>query len=295
MKAAARFRSQALTLLLFFLFFAAQAVAAPSFPALTGRVVDNAGLLSPAEEGVISELLAQHESNTTDQIVVVTLKDLQGYDIADYGYQLGRHWGIGQKGKDNGALLIVAPDERKVRIEVGYGLEGELTDKLSHDIIQEVILPRFKEGDYPAGILNGTKAILSVLEGSYTPPKHSQKKRSSSSDFSGIIIFAVFIVTAIANVLGNLSSRLRLIFGSAAGAVAGAVAWLLTHAFAVMLFAAAFTFLMTAFGRSGIGYSGRGSSGGSWGSGGSSGSSWGGGSFGGGGGSFGGGGASGSW
>jgi uncharacterized protein len=281
--------------LLLLLFFAAHAVAAPSFPALTGRVVDNAGLLTPAEKNTLTAILAQHESNTTDQIVVVTLKDLQGYDIADYGYQLGRHWGIGQKGKDNGALLIVAPDERKVRIEVGYGLEGELTDKLSHDIIQEVILPRFKEGDYPAGILNGTKAVLSVLEGSYAPQKRSAEGNSSSSDFSGIIIFAVFIITAVANVLGNASSKLRLIFGSAAGTVAGAVAWFFTHAVPVVLFAAAFTFLMTAFGRPGIGYGGRGSSGGSWGSGGSSGSSWGGGSFGGGGGSFGGGGASGSW
>jgi uncharacterized protein len=295
MKAAARFRPQALTLLLFLLFFAAHAVAAPSFPALTGRVVDNAGLLTPAEKNALSAILAQHESNTTDQIVVVTLKDLQGYDIADYGYQLGRHWGIGQKGKDNGALLIVAPDERKVRIEVGYGLEGELTDKLSHDIIQEVILPRFKEGNYPAGILNGTTAILSVLEGSYTPKKRSAGEKSSSSDFSGIIIFAVFIITAIANVLGTLSSRLRLIFGSVTGLVAGAAAWLFTHAVPVVLFVTVFTFLMTAFGRSGVGYSGRGSSDSTWGSGGSSGSSWGGGSFGGGGGSFGGGGASGSW
>ncbi len=296
MRTAVLFR--ALTLL-FLLLFGTQAVAAPSFPPLSGRVVDNAGLLSPAEKNVLTTILAQHETNTTDQIVVVTLNSLQGYDIADYGYQLGRHWGIGQKGRDNGVLLIVAPDERKVRIEVGYGLEGELTDKLSHDIVQEVILPRFKEGNYPAGILNGTKAILSVLKGSYAPPKRSQKVKASSSDFSGIIIFAIFIITAVANVLGNLSSRLRLIFGSVTGAVAGAVAWVFTHAVPVVLFAAVFTFLMTAFGRTGVGYSGRGNSGSTWGSGGSSGSSWGGGSFGGsfggGGGSFGGGGASGSW
>jgi uncharacterized protein len=98
--------------------------AAPSFPALTGRVVDEAAVLDQAAEARLTAKLADLEAKTTTQLVVVTLRSLQDYDIADYGYQLGRHWGIGQKGKNNGAMLMVAPTERKVRIEVGYGLEG---------------------------------------------------------------------------------------------------------------------------------------------------------------------------
>src|SRR5690606_31329664 len=101
--------------------------AAPTFPELSGRrVVDEANLLQPAEEAALTEKLAALEQGSSDQLVVVTVPDLQGYEIEEYGYQLGRHWGIGQNETNNGVLLIVAPNERKVRIEVGYGLEGIL-------------------------------------------------------------------------------------------------------------------------------------------------------------------------
>src|SRR5215469_14630157 len=115
--------------------------AAPTFPALTGRVVDDANILSDNTKSQLTQMLAQEEKQTTNQIVVVTLKSLQGYEIADYGYQLGRAWGIGQKKKDNGALIIVAPSEHKARIEVGYGLEGTLTDAASKVIIDRYMLP----------------------------------------------------------------------------------------------------------------------------------------------------------
>ncbi len=100
----------------------------PKFPPLTGRVVDDAGVLNSYTLGELTLMLADHERATGEQVVVVTLDSLQGYSIEDFGYRLGRHWGIGQKGKNTGALLIVAPKEHKVRIEVGYGLEGQLTD-----------------------------------------------------------------------------------------------------------------------------------------------------------------------
>src|SRR5579864_3107443 len=103
----------------------------PKFPPLTDRVVDDAGILSDSTRGALTDMLAQHERETSNQVVVVTLKGLQGYTIEDFGYQLGRKWGIGQKEKNNGVLLIVAPREHKVRIEVGYGLEGTLTDAAS--------------------------------------------------------------------------------------------------------------------------------------------------------------------
>jgi uncharacterized protein len=108
-----------------------------SFPSLTGRVVDEANLFDPAARAALTETLAGLESKTTNQLVVVTLKSLQGTSIEDYGYQLGRKWQIGQRDKNNGALLIVVPNERKVRIEVGYGLEGTLTDALTKLIHRE--------------------------------------------------------------------------------------------------------------------------------------------------------------
>ena len=140
--------------------------AQPAFPALTGRVVDEAGLLSSADKQALTQQLAALEAKSTDQLVVVTLKSLQGYEIADYGYRLGRAWGIGQgTRKDNGVLLIVVPSQRKVRIEVGRGLEPTLTDATSRLIIENRILPAFRRGDFSAGVLAGAKDIQDVLLG----------------------------------------------------------------------------------------------------------------------------------
>lgn len=136
---------------------------AQTFPPLTGRVVDRANILSPAVEQRLTEKFAALEAATTDQVVVVTLDSLQNYEIEEYGYRLGREWGIGQADKDNGVLLIVAPNERKVRIEVGYGLEPVITDALSSVIIQSRILPAFREGRMEAGIEAGADAIVEQL------------------------------------------------------------------------------------------------------------------------------------
>lgn len=145
--------------------FAVTAQAELSFPALSGRVVDNAQLIEPATRAQLTQELQAHEQATGEQLVVVTLADLQGATIEDFGYQLGRHWGIGQKDKNNGALLIVARDERKLRIEVGYGLEDRLTDAQASVIINQVITPAFKTGQFSKGISDGVSAILLVLGG----------------------------------------------------------------------------------------------------------------------------------
>src|SRR6266851_3319897 len=137
----------------------------PKFPPLMGRVVDDAGILTRSTRAALTDMLAQRERATGNQVVIVTLKDLQGYTIEDFGYQLGRKWGIGQKEKSNGVLLIVAPKEHKVRIEVGYGLEGTLTDAISRVIIEGEILPAFRRGDFNAGVLAGATSILKVLGG----------------------------------------------------------------------------------------------------------------------------------
>jgi uncharacterized protein len=170
----------------------APAHAEPKFPELTGRIVDEAGLLSGEDDAAINAELAALEEKSTDQLTVVTLKSLQGYAIEDFGYQLGRHWGIGQKGKDNGVLLIVAPSEHKVRIEVGRGLEPVLTDALSNVIIQNAILPEFRRGDYAAGIRAGVRDIKDVLLGDAEAVKERAKaasRRNSQSDTLQLILF----------------------------------------------------------------------------------------------------------
>ncbi|MDD4615850.1 MAG: TPM domain-containing protein [Alphaproteobacteria bacterium] len=150
-------------------FFFCQTAAALTFPRLTGRVVDDAHILSPQTIQSLDKKLEDYERGTGNQVVVATIPSLQGTDIEDYGYQLGRTWQIGQKGKDNGALLIVAPNERKVRIEVGYGLEPLLTDAVSSTIIQGIIIPAFRQNDMEKGVINGTDAVLSVLGGKGIP------------------------------------------------------------------------------------------------------------------------------
>lgn len=141
------------------------AQAALSFPPLTGRVVDSAQMIDPAVREQLTQQLQALEQTSGDQLVVVTVPDLQGVPIEDYGYQLGRQWGIGQKGKDNGALLIVSRDDRQLRIEVGYGLEGVLTDAQSWVIINQVILPKFKAGNFSQGISDGVAAMIQVVGG----------------------------------------------------------------------------------------------------------------------------------
>lgn len=136
-----------------------------ALPTLTGRVVDHADLLSPPTEQSLAARLEALERQTSDQFVVVTLESLGGDSIEETGLRLGNGWGIGGKDRDNGVLLIVAPNERKVRIEVGHGLEGTLTNALCSRIIDEAILPRFRQGDMESGIVAGTDAVIAALSG----------------------------------------------------------------------------------------------------------------------------------
>jgi uncharacterized protein len=139
------------------------AVAAIEVPPLTGRVVDRANLLTDEDEARLSQISANLERRTSDQLVIVTLPDLQGHSIEDFGLALGRQWGVGQADKDNGVLLVVAPIERKVRIEVGYGLEPILTNGAAQEIIGARILPAFGDGRFGEGSVNGAQAIADRL------------------------------------------------------------------------------------------------------------------------------------
>ncbi len=241
---------------------AGAAMAAPKFPPLTGRVVDNANLLSPEAEQKLTGELADLETKTGRQMVVATLPDLGGYEIEDYGYQLGRAWGIGDKTRNDGVLLLVAPNDKKVRVDVGYGLEGVLTDALSSVIIQTKILPAFRNGKMEEGVMSGAEAVigqLSLPDDQAKAIAAAPPKAQSHSSGGGIPI--IFIVLIIFWVLSGILRGGR----GGRGRRGGGMWWLLPLLF-----------------------SGGGRGGGSWGGGG-------GGGFGGGGGSFGGGGSSGGW
>ena len=150
---------------------------AQDFPKFDDKgVVDAANLLDPAQEQALSQTLIAQKQASGRSLVVATIADLQGYDIADYGYRLGRAWGIGDK-DSNGALLIIAPNDRKVRIEVGYGLEGILTDALSSQIIRNAITPRFKAGDMPGGIAAGVEQITALLA---LPPEEAKARAAAA-------------------------------------------------------------------------------------------------------------------
>ena len=139
--------------------------------------------------------LAAHERRTGQQVVVAVVKSLDGRPIEDYGYQLGRFWGIGEKGKNTGAILLVAPTEHKVRIEVGYGLEGELTDAVSSVIINQTILPSFRKGDMASGIVVGTEQMLLALgDNLAVPPPRSPKPEPDQGHGSiGSVLFTLLI------------------------------------------------------------------------------------------------------
>ncbi|WP_438834355.1 TPM domain-containing protein [Aeromonas oralensis] len=179
------------------LLWASALQAAPDFPTLSGRVVDEASLMSRKQAHQLTQQLAAFEKRSGIQLVVVSIDTLAGDTIEEYGYQLGRHWGIGQKGKDNGVLLLIAQDERKVRIEVGYGLEGALPDAIAANIIQTRILPAFKRGDMVAGVVAGSQAIMQALAGEYKPVDNASKDK-----LGGPWLFILMVIVMI--VLHNL-------------------------------------------------------------------------------------------
>jgi uncharacterized protein len=196
------------------------AAAALTFPQLTGRVVDEAGILDAATRATLEQKLADFETKTTGQLVVVTLKSLQDTSIDDYGYQLGRHWGIGQKDKNSGALLIVAPNERKVRIEAGYGVEGNLTDAVSKLIIENSILPRFRAGDFAGGINRGVDDIVQVLTTGADEFRERAKVRSDNHPtFVNLLVWILLflVISSIINSIGRPGSQQSATLGQRRG------------------------------------------------------------------------------
>ncbi|GIV58925.1 MAG: hypothetical protein KatS3mg043_0014 [Rhodothermaceae bacterium] len=151
--------------------FAPEAGAQKAVPPLTGRVVDEAGILSPETERLLAGLLAEHEAATGNQVAVLTVPSLDGENLEDYSLRVARTWALGTAEHDNGVLLLVAVADRKLRIEVGLGLEGALPDAVAARIIRHEMTPRFRNGDFNGGVVAGVQAIVGAIEGTYTPPE----------------------------------------------------------------------------------------------------------------------------
>ena len=187
-------------------------------PPLTGRVVDQAALLDPATERALNQQLAAHEDSTSNQVAVLTIASLAGRPIEEVALAVARTWQLGQAGRDNGVLLLVARDDRQMRIEVGYGLEGALPDVVASRIIRHELRPAFRAGDFDGGVQAGVAAILQAITGSYEPPPASS---SSPPRLAGLLVVLV------GGVVGGLPIYLSLM----AAARGGWMLWILTLIF----------------------------------------------------------------
>jgi uncharacterized protein len=164
------------------LFLTGSILAGSDIPYLTGRVTDNAQILSEETCRSLTESLKEHESRTGNQIAVLTVPTLNGESIEEYAVEVFKEWKLGQKGKDNGILIVIVPNDRCMRIEVGYGLEGTLTDGMTGQIIRSIITPRFKNGDYDGGITDGARAVMDVLEGGELPDTAGEAGQAEKSN-----------------------------------------------------------------------------------------------------------------
>jgi len=268
-------------------------------PPLTGRVVDRAHILSPPVLSDLNSVLAAHEAKTSNQVAVLTLPSLEGHPLEDFSHQVATAWALGKKGTDNGVLFLIAIKEKKLRIEVGYGLEGTLTDAKSSQIIRHEVVPHFRAGDFSGGVVAGTQAIVATIEGTY-----SNSNPSLNTSIPQLGLWEIFsLAVALGTIVGLFLGAGRRANGSIIG---GIIAFLvgIPAALWIAVFAGAATlFLVSLFSRtggpssrdpfahnSGLGWPVGSHMGGTGGLGGGFG-----GGFGGGGGGFGGGGASGEW
>lgn len=295
------FKAAKACLLALILCWAFAAMADVAVPPLTGRIVDQTGTLGSDDRAALDQTLKDFEARKGSQVAVLIVPTTAPESIEQFSIRVAEQWKIGRKKVDDGAILVVAKNDRKLRIEVGYGLEGVLTDVTAKRIIDEIITPKFRDGNFSEGIAAGVNQILKVIDGE-TLPAPVQKRQSNSNLLDTIDPFNPFVIIGVLVLGGLFRSILGRLFGSiATGGLVAFVAWLFVGSLIVSavtgIIAAVFTLFSdtitapSARGRGG--WSGGGSYGGGYSSGSSSSSDSGG--FSGGGGSFGGGGASGSW
>lgn len=276
------------------LFFSSSAISETAIPPV-GRVVDQTGTLTQEQVAALGQMLEAFEKRKGSQIAVVMVGTTGEETIEQYALRVAEQWKLGRKGVDDGALLAIAKDDRAMRIEVGYGLEGALNDAVSKRIVSDIIAPRFRQGDFFGGVTAGTDAMIRVIDGEPLPAP--SRPARPAADGGAFQLLPVLLIAAL--VVGGI---LRAIFGRALGSfatggVVGMLAWMLAGTLAIGLFAGVVAFLFTLLGGMGRGRTMGipGSFGGYRGGGGFGGGFGGGGGFRGGGGGFGGGGASGRW
>jgi len=265
-------------------------------PKLEGHVNDYASMISPQARAELERELKAFEQTDSTQIVILTVPSLDGYPIEEFGIKVAEAWKIGQKGKDNGVIFIAAKQDRKVRIEVGRGLEGKLTDLMAGRIIDLVVKPRFKRGDFDGGFLAGVSALIDATRGEFKAEgEHRATRHEGSSRFATFLIFGgilLLILGSISRILGGVAGAVGLPAIVALSGISSGLVILII--LAVLGFGAGLILpLLFSAGRSSRG-GGFGPGGGFFGTGGGGGD-FGGGGFSGGGGDFGGGGASGDW
>jgi len=265
--------------------------AALEVPPLTGRIVDNAHLLPADRAASLSAELAAHETRTGNQVALLTLPSLEGEPLEEFSHRVATTWKLGQKGTDNGVLILVVPGDRKIRIEVGYGLEGTLTDVKSSRIIREEMAPRFRTGDFAGGITAGVKAVVGTIEGTYQPPARKPVSSGNKAESAfGMFFVAVVVGILTAAIIGHhwkgssIGSVMALFLALSSGLILAIIAAVIVLVFTLLMGTMAGGSGRSAYSGWGGGFGGLGGGGG-----------FGGGGFSGGGGSFGGGGASGGW
>ncbi len=277
------------------LLLAATSLPALEVPKLTGRINDYAAILAPATVDQLENSLGQFETEQSTQIVVLTIPSLESDSVEDFSLKVAETWQIGRKGKDNGLLLLIARDERKIRIEVGYGLEGSLTDLVAGRIIRDVITPQFRKGNFDQGVINGTSSMMAAVKGEFIAEQARASGEGSKSDPGGLIVpllVGLFFV-------GRIFGRQKWLAASIGGVAAPVFAFFaLGPQWLIILLLVPIGFIVGLLLAIMAGAAGSGHAGGPWissggGFGGSSGGF--GGGFSGGGGGFGGGGASGGW
>ena len=272
------------------LVISALAAAQIAVPPLKARVTDLTGTLSAPQQQALEQTLAEFEARKGSQVAVLLVPSTQPETVEQFAVRVQESWKLGRKRVDDGVLLLVAKDDRKLRIEVGYGLEGVLPDATAKRIIEEDIVPRFKQGDFHGGVRAGTDRILRVIEGEQLLPTPQRAvEQSILSQYSDLLIPGVILVLIAGSVLNALFGRF--IGAGLIGTVAGLAVWVVVGSFLVALIVGLIVLVLHLFsGTAGFGRTGGwgSSSGGGW-------SSGGGGGYSGGGGSSGGGGASGGW
>lgn len=257
-------------------------------PPLRGHVTDQTATLGAAEQAELERKLVAFEARKGSQLAVLMVATTQPEAIEQYALRVAEQWKLGRRKVDDGAILVIAKEDRALRIEVGYGLEGVLNDATSKRIIDEVIVPRLRQQDYAGGITAGVDRMIAVADGEALPPPASRDGAQDFGELPRSLPFVLFAALAIGGVLRALLGRLG--GATVAGALAGLVTWWFAGALWMALGAGLVAMLLTLFG--GLGLLARGALGGGWGGSGGGGR---GGGWGGGGGGFGGGGASGKW